>query len=316
MSEYTNHYSVLLNETVDALEIKADGIYVDATLGGGGHTELILSKLGSGKLISFDQDIDAIKFNQEKFDQQIKSGKLILVNDNFLNLTKNLRKMEIDGIDGIVFDLGVSSEQFDNGDRGFSYRYDAKLDMRMNQDAELTAETIVNQWDFQEIYYLLNNYGEEKFAKQIARNIEKAREESKISTTFQLVEIIKQSLPQNELKKKGHPAKKTFQALRIAVNDEIENLKSALNQSAELLKVNGHISAISFHSLEDRVIKQVFNKLANQTDPNLLKMPIIDLPEEKFKVITKKPTLPTVRELNENNRSHSAKLRILERIKK
>lgn len=313
MSEYTNHYSVLLNEAVDALKLEKNGLYVDATLGGGGHSQLILDQLENGQLISFDQDIDAIRFNQHKFEKQIATGKLRLVNDNFSNLKESLAKLGINQIDGILFDLGVSSEQFDNPQRGFSYRYDAQLDMRMNQASELTAEMLVNQSSYQELVHILSEYGDEKFAKQIARNIEKVREQTRITTTFQLVEIIKQSLPASQLSKKGHPAKKTFQAIRIAVNDEINNLKTALEQASQLLKVNRRIVAISFHSLEDRVVKQTFNQLANQTDPNLLKMPILDLPVEQFKVITKKPILPTDREINQNNRSHSAKLRILER---
>lgn len=305
----SNHIPVLLNEAITGLNIKPDGIYVDLTLGRGGHSLEILKRLKKGKLIAVDQDIIAIDESKERLkDYQDKS---IIVRNNFANIGDILAELGIDKVDGILMDLGVSSPQFDEGDRGFSYRADAKLDMRMDNRNPLTAEIIVNTYSLNELTKIFREYGEERFAYQIAKNIVKAREISPIITTYELVDIIKKSKPQKELKKVGHPAKQVFQALRIAVNDELNVLKKALDSSLKLLSHKGRLVIISFHSLEDRIVKNAFKEAAiiegNRLD-------IGGLPEEKdFILITRKPITATEEEISNNNRSHSAKLRIIER---
>ena len=215
------HVTVLLHEAIELLDIKPDGIYVDATLGGGGHTGEILKQLTTGKLYSFDQDDTAIQYNMTRYADDIAQGKLVLIHQNFRTLTSALATRNIQNVDGIVYDLGVSSVQFDDGQRGFSYNYDAELDMRMDQRQTLTAKTIVNEWSFNELFRVLSRYGEDRFPKQIARKIEQHRENGPINTTFELVDIIKEAIPAPARRKGGHPAKRTFQALRIAVNDEL-----------------------------------------------------------------------------------------------
>ena len=311
-----HHITVLLNEAVDMLNINPDGIYVDATLGGGGHTTRILEQLDNGKLFSFDQDLVAINYNQERLKRYIDENKLILVHDNFRNLKVNLANYGIDQVDGIVYDLGVSSPQFDDSQRGFSYRYDARLDMRMNQEQELDAWQVVNTWPYEQLVRILFRYGEEKFAKSIARQIEQHRDVKPIDTTFELVEVIKEGIPAAARRHGGHPAKKTFQAIRIAVNDELTVLEDSLEQALDLLAVSGRISVITFQSLEDRLVKSMFKEQTSlpELPPNLPVIPANLKP--KFKAVTKKPILPTDNELEENNRAHSAKLRGIERISK
>lgn len=252
------HISVLLQESIAYLNIKKDGIYVDATLGGGGHSFEILQRLDTGHLYAFDQDDYAIEKATEKLNPLDKN--YTIIKSNFVNMKDKLHELGIEHVDGVLFDLGVSSYQFDIPDRGFSYKYDAPLDMRMNQSQDLTAEIIVNEYSFHEIMHLLRRYADESFAKQIARNIEKERVEKRIKTTFELVDIIKKSLPQKVLSRKGHPAKKTFQALRIAVNDELRVFEDSLYQALDLLNEDGRVVVISFHSLEDRIAKTIMRE--------------------------------------------------------
>lgn len=308
-----NHETVLLHETVDQLDVKPDGIYVDATLGGGGHTGYLLSKLTTGHLYSFDQDLTAIDFNEERYRNEIESGKLTLIHTNFRNLTQALAEYDITEIDGILYDLGVSSPQFDKPERGFSYRFDGRLDMRMDQRAELDAYKIVNEWDFNDLVRIFKLYGEEKFSKQIARQIEKIRDQHPIETTTELAEIVKNSIPAPARRTGGFPAKRVFQALRIAVNDELGALESSLEQAIKLLKLHGRISVITFQSLEDRITKHIFQDYSTVDVPSDL--PIVP-PELKpeLKLVTRKPVLPSDEEQDENHRSHSARLRVAEKI--
>lgn len=309
------HVTVLLHEAVDNLNIQPDGTYVDATLGGGGHTSLILSKLQNGHLYSFDQDEQAISYNRDHLKDAINSGKLTLIQDNFRHLKKALARQNVSLIDGIVYDLGVSSPQFDDSQRGFSYQHDAELDMRMNQEQVLSAKTIVNEWPYEELVRILYRYGEEKFAKSIARNIERTRQHQPIETTFQLVDVIKDAIPARARRHGGHPAKKTFQAIRIAVNDELGALEESLEQALEILKPGGRISVITFQSLEDRLVKTMFKEKSSlpELPPGL---PIIpDDQQPDFKLVNKKPIEPSKEELTANHRAHSAKLRVIEKIK-
>lgn len=309
------HVTVLLNEAVDNLNIQPDGTYVDATLGGGGHTALILSRLKAGHLYSFDQDEEAIAYNQQHLKDAIASGKLTLIQDNFRHLKQALAAQGIASIDGIVYDLGVSSPQFDDSKRGFSYQHDAELDMRMNQEQKLTAKTIVNDWPYEDLVRILYRYGEEKFAKSIARNIEKTRQRQPINTTFQLVDVIKEAIPARARRHGGHPAKKSFQAIRIAVNDELGALEESLEQVFDLLNPGGRISVITFQSLEDRLVKTMFKEKSSlpELPPGL---PIIpDGQKPDFRLVNRKPIEPTQAELKANHRAHSAKLRVIEKIR-
>lgn len=316
MTEF-KHVTVLLNEAVAGLNIRPDGTYVDATLGGGGHSSAILNQLTTGRLYSFDQDQTAIRYNQQHLKKFIDDGRSILIEDNFRNLGTALAKNGVKSVDGIVYDLGVSSPQFDDAQRGFSYKLDAPLDMRMNQQQALSAMNVVNEWPYEKLVKILYRYGEERFAKQIARKIERRRESKPIKTTFELVDVIKEAIPAAARRHGGHPAKKTFQAIRIAVNDELGALEDSLEQALELLNVGGRISVITFQSLEDRLVKTMFHEkvsLANELPPGLPVIPPEMQP--KFKLINKKPILPSQEELANNHRAHSAKLRIIERIKK
>lgn len=316
MTEF-NHITVLLNEAVEGLHVKPDGIYVDATLGGGGHSEKIVEKLNqSGHLYSFDQDQTAIDYNQEHLAKYVDEGKLSFINTNFRNITEALNERGITEIDGIVYDLGVSSPQFDDGQRGFSYNYDAELDMRMDQRQTLTAKEIVNEWPFNQLMRILSRYGEEKFAKSIARSIEKQREIKPIETTFELSDIVKESIPAAARRHGGHPAKKSFQAIRIAVNDELGALEDSLEQALKLLKVEGRISVITFQSLEDRLVKSMFREQVTIQDLPAGLPVIPDSMQPNFKLINKKPIVPTTEELDNNRRAHSAKLRVIEKIRK
>ena len=304
------HYSVLLEEAVEGLNIKEDGIYVDCTLGGAGHSLEILKKLTTGKLYAFDQDNVALENAKIKLSEY--ADKVVFIKSNFENLKEKLAEQNVYEVDGVLYDLGVSSPQLDTPERGFSYNYDTRLDMRMDTDASISAYEVVNEYSYHDLVRIFYRYGEEKFSKQIARNIEKKRELAPIETTFQLVDIIKESIPAAKRRTGGHPAKRVFQAIRIAVNNELSVFENSLEQAIDIVKVGGRISVITFHSLEDRICKQIFNSYAkNKEIPKNL--PI--LPNEslsKLKLITRKPICPSERELEENNRSRSAKLRIAE----
>lgn len=308
-----NHTSVLLEECIDGLNIKPDGIYVDATMGGGGHSQLIANHLEDGTLVGFDQDPVAIKHNQEKFHDR---DCVKIVDANFSELKISLANLGIEAIDGILYDLGMSSMQIDEHDRGFSYIHDARLDMRMNPDNPIDAYSIVNTYSVDELAHIFTKYGEEKFSKRIAQRIVEQRQVSPIKTTLELVAVIEQSLPKKVYYQlKSHPAKKVFQALRICVNKELEVLQASLAQAWELLKPGGRMCVISFHSLEDKIVKQFF-KEQSSVDEEIKHLPVI--PEELLpagKIITNKPILPTNEEQANNTRSHSAKLRIIEKIK-
>lgn len=304
------HYSVLLEEAVEGLNIKEDGIYVDCTLGGAGHSLEILKKLTTGKLYAFDQDNVALENAKIKLSEY--ADKVVFIKSNFENLKEKLAEQNVYEVDGVLYDLGVSSPQLDTPERGFSYNYDTRLDMRMDTDASISAYEVVNEYSYHDLVRIFYRYGEEKFSKQIARNIEKKRELAPIETTFQLVDIIKESIPAAKRRTGGHPAKRVFQAIRIAVNNELSVFENSLEQAIDIVKVGGRISVITFHSLEDRICKQIFNSYAkNKEIPKNL--PI--LPNEslsKLKLITRKPICPSNKELEENNRSRSAKLRIAE----
>lgn len=301
------HVSVLKEEAVSSLNLKDDSIVVDATLGYAGHSSEILKRIPNGTLIAFDQDIEAIKHSEEVLKKISPNYKII--NSNFKNMKEELKKQNIDKVDGILFDLGVSSPQLDEDYRGFSFHKDAKLDMRMNQNQELSAYQVVNEYTEDKLVDIFYKYGEEKFSKAIAKNIVKNRP---IETTLELVEIIKNSVPEKYRREK-HPARKIFQAIRIEVNDEIEVLKKALNDSLELINKNGRICVITFHSLEDKIVKELF-KEKTELDKNLKKLPYIPENLQKdFKLINK--ILPSKKEIENNNRARSAKLRIIEKIK-
>lgn len=304
------HIPVLLNETITGLNIKPDGIYIDLTLGRGGHSGEILKKLQKGHLYGVDQDEVAIEESRRYL--ETISNNFTLIRKNFSFLDEIMKDNNIEYADGILMDLGVSSPQFDEGDRGFSYREDARLDMRMDQRNPLTAYDIVNSYSLDEIFKILRDYGEEKFAYSIAKNIVKARESKPIETTFQLVEIIKKSKPMKELAKAGHPAKQSFQALRIAVNDELNVLQIALNKALKALRPNGgRLAVITFHSLEDRIVKNVF-KDAAVSEGNRYDIPTL-VEEKEYQLVTRKPIVASEQELENNHRSISAKLRIIER---
>ncbi len=309
-----HHISVLLNETIDGLNIKEDGIYVDCTLGGGGHSAQILKRLTTGHLYCFDQDQIAIKAADERLKQI--GNQYTIIYSNFKDLKAELHELGIHKVDGIVFDLGVSSPQFDDGERGFSYNYDAKLDMRMDRNQSLNAYDIVNHYSYNDLVKIFYKYGDEKFSKSIARMIEKKREEKSIETTFELVEIIKSAIPAKARRKGGHPAKRCFQALRIAVNDELNVFDYALKDALDMLEVNGRIAVITFHSLEDKICKYTFKEVSKQPEFPLEIPYVPDELKAKFKMVTRKPIVASQEEMNENHRSHSAKLRIIERIYK
>ncbi|KMY45094.1 16S rRNA methyltransferase [Bacillus sp. FJAT-27916] len=309
-----NHTTVLLHEAVDGLNIKPDGIYVDCTLGGAGHSELIAKALSEkGRLIAFDQDITALENAKQKLGAYM--DRVTLVNSNFVHFDERLKELGIEKIDGILYDLGVSSPQFDTPERGFSYNYDAPLDMRMDQSAPLSAYHVVNEWSYEELVKVFFKYGEEKFSKQIARKIEQARENKPIETTFELVELIKEGIPAPARRKGGHPAKRIFQAIRIAVNDELRVFEVSLEKALPMLNKGGRISVITFHSLEDRICKSFF-KEKSELPPMPHGLPVIPKEfEPELKLITRKPIIPSEEELAVNNRARSAKLRVAEKIK-
>ncbi|MBS4189122.1 16S rRNA (cytosine(1402)-N(4))-methyltransferase RsmH [Bacillus sp. FJAT-49705] len=307
------HKTVLLKETVEGLNIHPDGVYVDCTLGGAGHSEFILSQLSEkGKLYAFDQDETAILHAKEKLSEY--GERISIIKSNFQFLEEELEKLGVSEVDGVLYDLGVSSPQLDTAERGFSYHHDAPLDMRMDMEASFSAYDVVNNWDYADLVKIFFKYGEEKFSKQIARKIEAARMITPIETTGQLVELIKEAIPAPARRKGGHPAKRVFQAIRIAVNDELGVFERSLHQAINLLKPGGRISVITFHSLEDRICKVAFKK-ASET-PNLPPgLPIIpDEYKPVIKLITRKPIVPSENELEINNRARSAKLRIAEKL--
>jgi len=309
------HYSVLLNETIDNLNIKPDGIYVDGTLGGAGHSSHIAAKLSDGgRLFGIDQDEDAIKAASERLKPY--EDKVTIIRDNYENAVSRIKELGVNEVDGILLDLGVSSFQLDNEERGFSYRYDTPLDMRMDRRQELTAREIVNEFSEMELFHIIKNYGEDKFAKNIAKHIVANRKQKPIETTFELNEIIKAAIPARMREKGGHPSKRTFQALRIACNRELEVLENSLDGMIDFLAPGGRICVITFHSLEDRIVKNNFRKNENPcTCPPEIPICVCGK-KSKGKVITRKPILPSEKELEENSRSKSAKLRVFEKITK
>ena len=306
-----NHKSVLLNEVIESLNIKADGYYVDGTLGGGGHALEVVKRLESGKLIGIDQDADAVKAATQRLIDY--SNNVIIIRDNYVNIENILKKENIDKVDGIYIDLGVSSYQLDTAERGFTYRYDAPLDMRMDDRNELKASDIVNDYSESELFHIIRDYGEDRFAKNIAKHIVEYRNKKRIETTFELVDIIKASIPMKIQVTGGHPAKRTFQAIRIELNKELEVLTDSLNVMIDLLKPGGRLSVITFHSLEDRIVKQAFKK-AESPCVCPKKFPVcVCGNKSKGRVITRKAILPSEEELEENSRSKSAKLRVFEK---
>ncbi|MEY8443204.1 16S rRNA (cytosine(1402)-N(4))-methyltransferase RsmH [Lactococcus ileimucosae] len=306
------HDTVMLHETVDMLEVKPDGIYVDATLGGAGHSEYLLSKLTTGHLYSFDQDDAAHENAKVRLKAALAENKVTLIKSNFRYLRSKLAEQGITKIDGILYDLGVSSPQFDDSQRGFSYKKEARLDMRMDQSQALSAYEVVNDYPYEDLVRIFYRYGEEKFSKQIARKIEQARKLKPVELTTELAEIIKSALPQKELKKKGHPAKRIFQAIRIEVNDELGAAEESIEAAIDLLNVSGRISVITFHSLEDRLTKTLFKEYSTVNVPKGLPLLPKDM-EAKLKLINRKPILASDEELKLNNRAHSAKLRVAEK---
>ncbi len=299
------HKSVLLNECIQNLNLKDDSVIVDCTLGYGGHSSEILKRIPKGFLYAFDQDKEAIQSASQRLNEINCNYQII--NDNFVNIDKYI----IDKVDGVLFDLGVSSPQLDEEERGFSFHKDARLDMRMNREKELDAYKVVNEYSFDDLNRIIRDYGEEKYSFSIARDIVKKRKIKKIETTFELVDIIKDAVPM-KYKREHHPARKTFQAIRIEVNDELNVFRKALTKALDLLKVNGRICVITFHSLEDKICKDIFNEVTKNID-GYKDMPIIPKElEPKFKKI--KTIEPSKEELDENNRSRSAKLRVIEKI--
>ncbi|MDD3382281.1 MAG: 16S rRNA (cytosine(1402)-N(4))-methyltransferase RsmH [Bacilli bacterium] len=312
MKNNYSHKSVLLEEVISGLNLKEDGLYVDCTMGGAGHSLEILKKVNKGHLCCFDQDTDCIEIARKKLSSIGEN--FTIVKDNFRNIKKRLLELGIEKVDGVLYDLGVSSYQFDTPERGFSYNYDSYLDMRMDQENNLTAYDVVNSYDYDKLCDIFYKYGEEKFSSSIAKNIVRQREIKKIETTFELVEVIKKSIPAAVKRKEGHPAKKIFQAIRIEVNDELKAFEQSLKDSITMLEKGGRIAVISFHSLEDRICKTIFKEKVEVVIPK--NVPILDKDiKREFRLVSKKPIIASEVELNLNNRAHSAKLRILEKIK-
>lgn len=305
------HKSVLLNEAIEYLNIKEDGIYVDATLGFAGHSSKILKKAKNGFLIAFDKDVSAIEYSRSKLSTIGDNFKIF--NTGFINIKEKVLE-ETTKVDGILFDIGVSSVEIDESSRGFSYMQNGPLDMRMDQNSNLTAESIINNYSQEELIKIFREYGEEKHSNKIAKRIIEEREKKPIKETSQLVEIIDKCYPYKE-KRHSHPAKKVFQALRIEVNNELEELKVALKSSLDLLNVSGRLVVITFHSLEDRICKNIFkeNTMVNPVVKGMPNIPLDMLPD--FKLITNKPVIPLDEEIKNNPRSKSAKLRVIERVK-
>ena len=305
------HISVLLEETISELKIKEDGIYVDGTLGGAGHAYQVCSRVGErGRFVGIDQDEAAILTGKDRLKEF--SDKVSIVRSNYCNMKEVLHDLGIEKVDGIVLDLGVSSYQLDTVERGFSYKEDAPLDMRMDNRQNMTAKDIVNTYSEMELYRIIRDYGEDKFAKNIAKHIVRMRQEKEIETTYELNEAIRAAIPMKVRKNTGHPSKKTFQAIRIELNKELEVLNNTLQDMIDLLNENGRICIITFHSLEDRIVKSIFRKNENPcTCPPTFPVCMCGK-ESKGKVITRKPILPSEEEMENNRRSKSAKLRVFE----
>ena len=306
------HYTVMKNESIEGLNLKYTGTYVDCTLGYAGDSSEILKRVKKGFLFAFDQDDEAIVWSEKKLSQIAQN--FLIIKSNFLYMKEELESRGIKGVDGILFDLGVSSPQLDHDYRGFSYHHDSLLDMRMDRNKNFSAKDVVNTYTEKELADIIFRYGEEKYARSIAKNIVKEREKKPIERTLELVEIIKKSMPYKETIK-SHPARKTFQAIRIEVNHELDILKESLEKALSILNVGGRVVVITFHSLEDRIVKDTFREATKV--PDIVKG-LPNIPEEylpNFRIINSKPIVPSKEELNENNRSRSAKLRIIERIK-
>lgn len=308
------HTSVLLHETVDSLCVKPDGIYVDGTLGRGGHAKLLISKLTSGHLYAFDKDEQALKESAENLKDCLDH--ITMIHGDYRSMQEELAKRGIFHVDGIMMDLGVSSPQFDDPSRGFSYRFDARLDMRMDQEQGLDAWTVVNTYSRNDLIRILKDYGEERYAVNIVNAILAERSRKPIDTTFELVDVIRSALPERELHKKGHPARQTFQALRIEVNDELGALRRGLEEALNLLNVRGRCAVITFHSLEDRIVKQTYKDYSSApfVQPRI-PIPAEQMEQASFQLITKKPIVASDEEIAENHRAHSAKLRVIERTR-
>ncbi len=306
------HVSVLLNESISSLNLKENSIVVDCTLGYGGHSSNILERIKKGYLFAFDQDSEAIRHSTNRLKKV--GTNFTIIKSNFVNLKEELKKRNITKVDAILFDLGVSSPQLDEKERGFSYHEDAPLDMRMDKENPLTAYDVVNSYSKEELVRIFTDYGEDKFARNIANKIVLAREEKKIKTTLELVEIIKSAVPM-KFRLNKHPARQIFQAIRIEVNNELNVLESALKQASELLNINGRLAVITFHSLEDRIVKKYFKKLT-EIDSKVKGLPNVpDSYLNNFKLVYNKALTPSPEEINDNPRSRSAKLRVIERIK-
>ena len=306
-----NHYSVMLEETIENLNIKPDGIYVDGTLGGGGHAFHVCKRLTDGHFYGIDQDDAAIQAAGERL--SVYGDMVTIIRNNYCNAKAALRELGVEKVDGIVLDLGVSSYQLDTEERGFSYRFDADLDMRMDRRQTLTAKDIVNTYSEMDLFRIIRDYGEDNFAKNIAKHIVKARQTKEIQTTGELNEIIKAAIPA-KMRQNGHPSKKTFQAIRIECNRELEVLKNALDDLIDMLNPGGRLCIITFHSLEDRIVKTAFKNKENPcTCPSEFPVCVCGKKPEG-KVISKKPILPSEEELEANSRSKSAKLRVFEKI--
>lgn len=305
------HEPIMVEEVIEGLKIKENGIYVDGTLGGGGHSLEIVKKLNNGKLISIDQDLDAIKKAKERLKEY--KDRNIIVHENYLNIEKILSDLNIDKVDGILLDLGVSSYQLDKDERGFSYHKDAPLDMRMNRKENFTAWNVVNEYSRDKLEKIIWNYGEEKWAKRIAEFIIRERNKKPIDTTLELVEVIKKAIPKGARRGK-HPARKTFQSIRIEVNQELEIIEKMLPIMVNLLRTGGRLCVIDFHSLEDRIVKKIFRELNKEcTCPPSFPICVCDK-EKELDIVTRKPIIPSKKEQEKNPRSRSAKLRIVEKV--
>ncbi|KGG80561.1 16S rRNA methyltransferase [Caloranaerobacter azorensis H53214] len=306
------HVSVLLNEVIEGLNIRENGIYVDGTIGGAGHSKEIVKRLKNGRLIGIDQDMNAIRKAEEELKHYI--DKVTLVHDNFSNISNILNRLNIDVIDGVLLDLGVSSHQLDVAERGFSYKKDAFLDMRMDRSSDFSAWDVVNKYSEDELAKIIREYGEERWASRIAKFIVEYRKNNAIDTTGQLVDIIKKAIPKGARKDGPHPAKRTFQAIRIEVNNELGILKQTIEDIVKILNKGGRICIITFHSLEDRIVKETFKQLSlDCVCPPELPVCVCNKKRE-LKIITKKPILPSNEELSKNPRARSAKLRIAEKV--
>ena len=313
MGEIFTHRSVLLEECIDALAIKPDGIYLDGTLGRAGHSREIAKRLTTGRLICVDRDIAALESAKERLAEW--QDRVTLVHSNFCQVSEILDDLQLPGIDGMLFDLGVSSPQLDDGSRGFSYMSDAPLDMRMDQSAELTAANVVNEYDYSDLRRILSQYGEERYSPSIASAICRRREDKPIETTLELVDVIKSAMPAKALREKGHPAKRSFQAIRIAVNDELMSVDRMIQAAIPRLNVGGRLVVITFHSLEDRIVKTgIVGFSKGCTCPPKFPVCVCGKTPD-VKLITRKPILPTEQEIEENPRARSAKLRVAEKLK-